>query len=495
MSIVRLILLICIVLVPIKGFAQSFINPSHSGSGGVSFFLGAKPESAFYNPSFLMLTDHDETVALTFFSGSIYKSSGYTSKVASNPKFLLNPYVNQSDEVDFLFENNSNQLLDAWFGQNNSELVNIQQLDFITFGLLYKSTDMSFSLNHRLRGTTISQISRGWYDSTFNVQNEVYVLNRSLNQYSSYRHEIAIGFSWEQGLLSGLIGNRSAIYVGVNPKLILPVEFIDAEYQSTSLSQSLDGSDIQRTHSIRSSTSKNSCLDSTSNPFVCTTNSPDWSQITGIGAGFDAGITWRFSLGNTIRLRNDLRPVSDYQISLSLGVSDIGVITQRDLKKQEVDALEYMSQKNAISNVNTEYRFSPRSFFKFIESDIQVITESGTFLSKSDTYLTPTTLSAGIGLELNRIKLGMEYQQQTGNQNTLADFSSLHFGNEINLIPYLSFRSGFIIQPDEPVIYTAGFGLETSWLSLSASTMAKQLSTNDEFRPVMMNVGTLSLKF
>ena len=343
--------------------------------------------------------------------------------------------------------------------------------------------------------TSIAQISRGWYESVFNVQDDVYLLNRSLNQYSSFRHEIALGFAWEQGLLSGLIGNRSAIYVGVNPKLILPVEYMDGYYQSMSISSSPEDTEIERSHSLRFSASENSCSGATTNPFVCTTNSPNWSQLSGFGAGFDAGITWRFSLGNSIRLRSDLRPVSDYQVSLSLAVSDIGFISQRNVKTQEVENLDYSSDRSTVSSVNHEYRFSPSSFFKFIDSDLQVVSESGIFQSKSITYLTPTTLSAGIGLELNRIKLGMEYQQQTGNQNTLADFSSLHFGNEINLIPYLSFRSGFIVQPDEPVIYTAGIGLETSWLSLSASTMAKQLSTNDEFRPVMMNVGTLSLKF
>lgn len=477
------------------GFAQSYSNPNHSGSGGVSFFIGSKPESAFYNPSFIMLTDNEEKFALTFLTGSVFKSSGYTSKMVSNPKLLLNPFINQSDQSDFLFENDTNALLNAWFGQNNPEFVNIQQLDFTTFGMLYKSTDMSFALNHRIRGTSISQISRGWYDSVFHVQNDTYILNRDLSQYSSFRHEIALGIAWEQGLLSGLIGNRSAIYVGVNPKLILPVEFMDAEFRSSSISETLEDTQIGRSHSIRYVASENSCFESTSNPFVCTTNSPNWSQISGFGAGFDAGITWRFSLGTSIRLRNDLRPVSDYQISLTLAVSDIGFISHRNSKSQTIENLEYTAEKNSISRINSEYRFSPGSFFRFIESDTQVVSESEPLQSKTETYLTPTTLTAGVGLELNRIKLGMEYQQQTGNPNTLADFSSLHFGNEINLIPFLSIRSGFIVQPDEPIIYTAGLGLETSWLSLSASTMAKQLNTNNELRPVLMNVGTLSFKF
>lgn len=442
-----------------------------------------------------MLTDTDETVAFTLFSGSITKSSGFTSKVVSNPKFMLNPYVNQSDEEDYLFENGSNQLLNAWFGQNNSDFVNIQQLDLITLGLMYKFTDMSFSLNHRIRGTSISQMSRGWYDSAFKVQDDVYVLNRNLSQYTSYRHEIALGIAWEQGLLSGLIGNRSAIYVGVNPKLILPIEFLDAEYRSETISPTFDDVEFVRSHTLFFSASENGCSEPITNPFSCTTRSPNWSHLSGFGAGFDAGITWRFSLGNSIRLRKDLRPVSDYQISLSLAVNDIGFISHRNAKSQETENVVYSSERNAIRSVNSEYRFSPGSFFRFIESDIQVNAESGALHSNSETYLTPTTLTAGIGLELNRIKLGMEYQQQTGNQNTLADFSSLHFGNEITLIPYLSIRSGFIVTQNEPVIYTAGLGLETSWLTLSASTMAKQLSTNDELRPILMNVGTLSLKF
>lgn len=442
-----------------------------------------------------MLTDNEETVALTFFSGSVSKSSGFTSEVITNPTFVLNPFIVQSEANDFLFENGSNQLLNAWFGSNNADFTNRQELDVVTIGIMYKSTDMSFSLNHRLRGTAISQMSRGWYDSAFRVIDETYMLERNLSQYSSYRHEIAFGVAWEQGLLSGLIGNRSAIYVGVNPKLILPVEFIDAEYRSLSVSPVLENNEINRSHSLRFAASDNSCAALTSNPFVCSTNAPNWSQLSGFGAGFDAGITWRFSLGNSIRLRSDLRPVSDYQIRLSLSVNDIGFISQRNAISQQIDGIDYVTERESIWSINSEYKFTSGSFFRFIESDIQVIAESDGLKSKSETYLTPTTLSAGIGLELNKIKLGMEYQQQTGNQNTVADFSSLHFGNEINLIPHISIRSGFIVQANEPVIYTAGFGLETSWLSLSASTMARQLSTNNELRPILLNVGTLSLKF
>lgn len=441
-----------------------------------------------------MLTDSDESFAITLMSGSVFKNSGFTSNVISNPKSLLNPFFPHDAASDFLFESSSNQLLNSWFGFEETDFINTQQLDLITIGLLYKSTDMSFSLNHRLRGTSVSQVSRGWYDLTMYTQGETYNLSRDLSQYTSLRHEIALGFGWEQGLLSGLIGNRSAIYVGVNPKLIFPVEYFDGRYTSISKFDSLEDTQVQRSHSLSLTASDNSCSGST-NPFTCTTTDPNWSSVSGFGAGFDAGITWRFSFGNSIRLRKDLRPVSDYQISLSLAVNDIGFISQRNSTSKEVNNFEYTTEKNSITTPNQEYLFSPKSYFDFIGSDLQVTSEFGTSETKSVTFLTPTTLTAGIGLELNRIKLGMEYQQQTGNRNTLADFTSLHFGNEINLIPYLSFRSGFIVQSDEPVIYTAGLGLETSWLSLSASTMAKQLSTNDEFRPVMMNIGTLSLKF
>jgi hypothetical protein len=494
-SMSRLIIFACLVLFPGLLRAQSYTSPSQTGSGGVSLFLEATPEAAFVNPSFMMLTDDNESVVLSILSGGLFKSTGYTSNGFSDPKSILIPFKNPVNISDYVFENNSDDLLNAWFGPSSSNTLITHNMDVITLGIMFKSTDMAFSINHRLRGTSISEISRGWYDSTFNSQDGEYTLNRSLSQYSSYRHEIGVGFAWEQGLLSGLIGNRSAIYVGVNPKLILPVEYINGQYRSTSTLSNLEDTEADRTHSIDLIASENSCLGVTLNPFVCSTNNPSWTKISGFGAGFDAGITWRFSLGEGIRLREDLRPVSDYQISLSVAVNDIGFISQRNSKALEIESNGYSSDRSAISSVNREYNSTPESFFRFIGDDLQFVSESSSNFTKTTTYLTPTTLSAGIGLELNRIKLGMEYQQQTGNQNTSADFSSLHFGNEINLIPFLSIKSGFIVQPDESVIYTAGLGFDTSWLSISASTMARQLETNDEIRPVMMNLGTLNLRF
>ena len=377
MSKLRLIILICVVFTPFLGWAQSYSNPSQTGSGGVSFFLGAKPESAFYNPSFLMLTDSDESFSLTLMSGSVFKNSGFTSYVISNPTSLLNPFFSQTTSSDFLFESSSIKLLNAWFGSDVTDFINTQQLDLITIGLLYKSTDRSFSLNHRLRGTSVSQVSRGWYDSTFSAQDGTDSLYRNLSQYSNFRHEIALGFAWEQGLLSGMIGNRSAIYVGVNPKLILPVEYFDGTYTSISKFDSLEDTQVQRSHSLSLTASNNGCSGS-ANPFTCTTTDPNWSSISGFGAGFDAGITWRFSFGNSIRLREDLRPVSDYQLSLSLAVNDIGFISQRNSTSKEVDNFEYTAAKNSITSINQEYLFTPKSYFDFIGTDLQGTSEFGT---------------------------------------------------------------------------------------------------------------------
>jgi hypothetical protein len=482
-------------ITPRSSWAQSYSNPTHSGSGGVAMFMGAKPEAAFYNPSLLMLTDSNESVVITLSSGSVSKSSGFTSQLIMDPKSLLNPFFRYSDEKNYLFEKGPNQLLNSWFGSSNLAFLNTQHLDFITFGLMYKGSDVSFSLNHRLRGTSISQVARGWYDTAFSATNETYLLSRDLHQYATFSHEIGVGFAWEQGLLSGLTGNRSKLYIGVNPKFILPVEYMDSDYTSESILANLGESTIERRHSLHLSGSVNSCTNLTSNPFVCTTTSPNWTSITGFGAGFDAGVTWRFSFGSSIRLRNDLRPVSNYQISVSLAVNDIGFITHKDVKSLSIESEEYTSEKSSLQEIDREYLFTPKSYFDFIGSDIQMLSKSGSIESGSITFLTPTTVTAGIGLELDRLKIGVEVQQHTGNTNSNSDYSSIHFGNGIQIIRYLSIRSGLVLKQGEPVVYTAGFGIDTSFLSVSASTMAKRLSTNNAFRPIMMNVGTLSLKF
>lgn len=457
--------------------------------------MGSTPDAAFKNPSFLMLTDGDDRFAITLLSGGVFRSSGYTNRALNNPDVLLLPFIQTDRRQNYQYFSDSNQLISSWFGQNDSNANLIQELDIVTFGIMYKGTDLSFALNHRLRGLSSAQLSRGWYEVVFFNHEQDFSLQRNLSQYSFFRHEIGLGFAWEQGLLSGLIGNRSAIYVGINPKLILPVEYFDATYQSESKYRNPDNTRVHRTQTMSLKGSGNSCAGVTENPLICSSKFPNWSAISGMGAGFDAGITWRYSLGDGIRLRNDLRPVSNYQISLTLAVNDIGFVSHLKSPFIEVDTQEESIQKNELISINQEYNFTATSFFDFVRSNSNLSAEPAHLSTKTITYLTPSTLSAGIGLELNKVKLAMEYHQQSGNHHPARDFSSLHVGNQIQLIPYVSLRSGFIVQSNDPIIYTAGIGLETNWLSISASTMAKQFQTNDTFRPVMMNIGALTLRF
>jgi hypothetical protein len=495
MILARYLILLCLCLVAIPGYSQGFSSASQTGMGNVRFFSTYSAQSAFVNPSQLMLADRDERWSISLFSTALFNDYGFSRKGVSSPASYLSPFFSMGDLGDYFTEYDSDNLSKAWFGEINQNSFQHTELDVVTLGLLIKRNDFAVALNHRLRGTSMSLIDRGWYDPSFRIQDNIAVLKRNLEQYSSFHHEISLGFAWEQGLISGLIGNRSAIYVGANPKLILPVSYTNASYSSiyTRNSQEFNTFNSIQTLSIKSAGQPcNSGFNITNE---CLQKAPDWTSLSGFGIGFDAGITWRFSFGEQIKLRSDLRPVSNYQLSVSVAVTDIGFLHHQS-QSYSIDSEEQqLSVQGPITSINREYVKTPLSFYDFVRYDsnstgIDIPSQSGNI-----SYLTPTTVSAGVGLQLNKLKFAFEYQQVTGNQWESVDDTSFHFGNEIRFLKHLAVRSGFILQHNEPILYTAGIGFDSPWFSLSASAVAKQLDTNQSIRPIIVQVGAMTMRF
>jgi hypothetical protein len=495
MILARYLIVLYVCLIAIPGYSQGFSTATQTGMGNVRFFTTYSAQSAFINPSQLMLADRDERWSISLLSTALFNDYGFSRKGVSNPASYLSPFISTGDLGDYITEIDSDNLSKAWFGEVNQNSFQHTEMDVVTFGLLIKRNDFAIAMNHRLRGTSMALVDRGWYDPSFRIQHDIAVLKRNLEQYSSFHHEISLGFAWEQGLVSGLIGNRSAIYVGANPKLILPVSYTNASYSSIYIRNSEELNNLNSIQALSVQSAGTSCDSGFNATNACFQMAPDWTSLTGFGIGFDAGITWRLSFGEHIKLRSDLRPVSNYQLSVSVAVTDIGFVHHQS-KNFSIDTVEQqLTVQGPITSINREYLKTPRSFYDFVRYDSNSTGINIPSRSNNITYLTPTTVSAGVGLQLNKIKFAFEYQQVTGNEWESLDDTSLHFGNEIRLLKHFAIRNGFILQNNEPILYTAGIGFDSTWFSLSASTVAKQLDSNQSIRPIIVQVGAMTMRF
>src|SRR5690606_146310 len=54
---------------------------------------------------------------------------------------------------------------------------------------------------------------------------------------------------------------------------------------------------------------------------------PNYFKFSGMGIGLDAGLTWRIVMGDKIRVKSDNRIDSDYHLSFSVAVQDVGFVS------------------------------------------------------------------------------------------------------------------------------------------------------------------------
>lgn len=467
-----------------------------TGMGGTSITHTNEATAAFINPANLMLGHEDARWNITLGNAGIYYSNGYRRALANSPIAYLQPFMHFTPVNNYQTEIGLPQLTNNWFGDQVIRSDYTNSIDVHTFGLSFQSSDYALALNHRVRGDSYTVVGRGWYDVMFRNVDGIYMLDRSLAQTTTMWHEVAFGFAWEQKLISGLLGNRNIVTVGINPKVLLPIYHSKQSLESRYAWDQLENDQVQHLTSYNGFISEKSSeyLQSIFNSITINPPNPVILDITGLGLGFDAGVTWRIMLSDQVRYNRNFTPWSNYHITFSLAFQDIGFMGMTsEFKRLELQE-DIETRPLIVFSPGTEFTGAPGQFAQFMSTEINGFQQRLSESDDTETLAMPSTVLAGVGLQLNQIRLAIEYQQHSPTSGK-SELRSIHIGNEIRLLSLLSVRSGFILQSSEAITYTAGFGIDTNFLSISAGTYARQASVGDVFRPVLLNVGSVSVRF
>ncbi len=467
-----------------------------TGMGGTSITHSSDATAAFINPANLMLGHENSSWNITLGNAGIYYSNGYRRSITNSLNAYVQPFLPFSPDSDYQTEIDLTRLINNWYGEQGQTSEFKNSIDVHSFGLSYQSPDFALAINHRLRGDSQTGIGRGWYDIAFRNVDGIYMLDRSLKQTTTMWHEVAIGVAWEQKLISGLLGNRNIVSVGINPKILLPIYHSKQNLESKYAWVEQNSEQIQHLTSYSGfiSDKNTEYLKSVFNNSYLNPPNPGLKDFNGIGLGFDAGVSWRIMLSDQIRYNKHFTPWSDYHLTFSLAFQDIGFMgLASGFRKLEI-AEEVESQSFVGFSPKPEYSGSPDQFAEFMSTEINNFQQRLSENTDSETLALSSTVLAGVGLQLNQIHLALEYQQHS-NTSGKPEQHSIHVGNEIRFLSLLSVRSGVIFQSSEAITYTAGIGIDTNLFSLSAGTYARQASAGEVFRPVLLNVGSVSVRF
>lgn len=409
----------------------------------------------------------------------------------------IRPFSTGMPEEDYPYNRSREQLIENRFNSSSRTHSTNQSMDALLLGVTYTGRNIGVAFSHYLRGDNSYEIGRGWYDSQPLAVDNLQITDRKFSQQYNLRHEIGLAMASEYDLISGWLSDLSRIYIGVNAKLILPLAYSNTKLSSL-YATSEDSQIISHTGSYSSTTAGN--LTQTYETRGALLQDPaSLFDFSGIGGGFDLGITYILGFGGDISMTTRNRVPTRNSIRLSASINDIGFISYtQNLGRwiQEERTQNFNSDEVSVPLAGREFSGNPADFYQFIDGDVEkVLADSPQNELSAFRVLLPAQLNAGIGIQLNRLIIGAEFQQPLNSLDNREEQTRFHLGGELRLIRTLPLRAGMQFESGERVRYHAGAGLDFRNLVFSVALVGQSTGVNEELLPVVTSVAALQLRF
>lgn len=489
--------------------AQQLYDARSMAMGATGVATSSGTAALRHNPANLMIFERPQRWIIAVGSGGFQNSRGLTLDHTDNPAVYLYGFDRRQSRTDYPSTGSSENLLNQWFNTTSLQTYQAQKTDLLVAAVTYTGQNFGVGFSHSIRGENSYKIGRGWYDENDIQLDNLLVGKRTLQHKQHLRHEFGIALAWEYDLISGWLSDLSRIYIGVNPKLILPVTYSENTLHSrfgrpisgsTNISHlgSFTGKSAGRVSDFYRSEIER--LQS-NNPNSAYFNPSDLTSFAGIGGGFDAGITYIVGLDNDITLTTRNRIPTKYSLRLSASINDIGFVTynRNPLRVESTERGQTFSDETQYRSIaTTEYLGNLTEFYDFaVQGPIEknLISSAREVSTDPIRMLLPSRVNVGFGLQLNRFVLSGEIQNPLNSWTIEPEKRSYHIGAEIRLIRTIPIRTGFIFQGGEPIIYTAGLGLDFRVITFSAGTAMRTNSGVYSFVPNSTSFTALQIRF
>lgn len=463
------------------------------GSGGTAYLTGF--EATFWNPANLMIHDHYGTLHFGIGNTGILYEPVLSSDAAGDQYFnFTDSFYPYKPSAAAITTAQRDVILDNNYPRNSLISQHQTRGDVILGGALWQRKNEAFSIAARARFASRIDVGRGWYSDKFIPSGDKKVRDFTLNHQKNYLYELSFGYAREFTFINGLLPRLSKLYVGIAPKIVLAGPSIDAQYHGQYI-QSQNGSTntyisnfYYRTTGqysqmtadyLRSLDPQKAIDDNLNRRFTY--------QNTGYGMGFDFGLTYYIPLGSDLPTINEDRTKHEVSksIRVAFSIDDIGLV--RYTKKP----LELSSPSDTTQNGEQAPRQS-----MFIGADGQYLSYFDTADSLSNPLLNaqkqsagnfstllPTSINAGVMLDLSRIKLMGDLTIGLNNTAFTTTKLALHLGVEARPIKQIPIRFGTRLAAGIPAQLGLGTGIETKhWdLNLGTQVLIRSNTFTSEF--------------
>lgn len=472
-------------LITVSAFAQSrHFNAQTLGMGGGGTALADGYHANFINPANLMLKNARHNSTQVGIAGGIGLRTGGTLLNLSVYDTYLTSGLTISGQI-------REDFLNDWFG---SDVNNFRQqslnLNIVPLGVSHRSTNSAYSLASRVRVIEGFEMNKGLAELVF--------YGADSDQFSSpvpvnfgfdvaAFTEISVGYARKVLELPNLLFARDIkLYAGIAPKYIIGMQAIDFDFNSTLQVQSGSGANpgqivhnfgySARTFGLLSEQLQEYDRARDLNPDAEFGDYVDYdgSDIGTLGSGFG------LDLGGTLEMDISGIPIIDglfgkkKTLRVSMSITDLGKVSY-DKTPSAVEANGVFTYQGVVGDNDVEDYFN--TLADSLQDDIY-----GNFSANEVAaydYKLPGIYNFGASLTMGKLTTVIDYGFGFNNTGTNSKRSTLNLGAEYRFFGILPVRVGTRVGGYSSAAYSAGIGLDLSFLELSASVATVKNSENN----------------
>ncbi|SMO42272.1 DUF5723 family protein [Fodinibius sediminis] len=453
------------------------------GGGGTAYLNG--PETTFWNPANLMISDRPGNFHIGIGQSALqYKPVLAGRSLQHQLSNFIDGYQPYERKAVRISPWKQNRILNTHFPDHTLRSQNSQRADMVLAGALWQRKDYALSIALRARYASMTTTGRGWYDDRFIEQNDRQVRDFTLSQRRSEFYELAVGYAQEFTFINGLIPRLNKLYIGISPKIILAGPTFQADYKAQYLREDKPGirhtfiSDF-KLHSSGNFSRLISDYLQVQNPRDAVRQNLSWDyqfQPTGYGVGFDFGFNYVIPLnGNSpASAGSTSRPPLHKSLRLAFSLNDIG-------------AIRYYDQPLALSSpadtAHADLQASSNTIFvgtggQYINHLHQAKLLPNPLLAAPQrsennyTSLLPTSLNAGLLLDLSQLRFMGDISLGLNNSAFTKSGLSAQLGAEFRPVQQVPIRLGTRFAAEQPFQMGFGTGIETEHWDFAISARA-----------------------
>lgn len=463
------------------GLAQSRYFSSQSlgmGGGGTAYVDGY--QANFINPANLMLDIHRPKTTIGLANVGV-NAGGTLANIAVYNKYLTTGQL-------IAGETRTN-MLNEWFGENSANTRRLGATVSVSpFGISHRRSNQAFSLASRVRVTEDMTVNKGMAElATYGLDadrfSEPTPINFSSNTVAFA--EISVGYARHiMNLPDLLFAKDIKLYGGIAPKYLYGVYAADVAFNSTLQMTRGDGSspftiDHQFNYNIKTIGELSRQLQAYEVAYNLDNDAvlEDYVNYGGDDIGEAQATGFGVDLGATLEMDVSSLPVplffnANKTLRVSMSITDLGSLSY-DQSASSVFADGEFSYQGA----QDEDSFN--DFFDNLSDSLQNDVY-GRFTSEeidAVEYNLPSMYNFGASLEMGKLLVALDYGVGFNNEGINSKRSVLTLGSQYRVLGFIPIRVGTKLGGNASAAYSAGIGLDFSFLELSvgAATVANSI--------------------